>query len=83
MSSPAGSKSPVKIEFGAFIILNMRSGGNNFDYFPESSISIFNINSDWELGPFAPSLVYAIDLLNHTGRVKLRRLSMSYFYHNF
>jgi len=29
----------------------MRSGGNNFNYFPESLISIFNQKSGWQEPP--------------------------------
>jgi len=41
--------------------LKIKSGGNNFNYFPESLISIFNKNNEigGDLDPWA-SLVYAI-----------------------
>jgi len=48
---------PAEIKFGAVIAFNMRSDGNNVDYFSESLISIFNKkNSDWWTVTFAPPL---------------------------
>jgi len=32
---------PAKIEFGAFYLQNMTSGGNNFNDFPENQLTEF------------------------------------------
>jgi len=37
-------KAPDEIEFGVLLPQSTKSGGNNFNYFPESLISIFKQN---------------------------------------
>ena len=44
MSYPSGvwGGAPVEIEFGAFLPLNLTSGGNYFDDFPQNQITEFS-----------------------------------------
>ena len=46
VNSPAGvwDGAPAEIDFGAFYPLNLASGGNNFNDFPESQLPSFR---DW------------------------------------